>query len=75
MKQECRIIYMFNHEEADKRTIADAATLGTHYTVLSAYDSGVFSLGVYGCALNTSRHWWIEYKSGCYIDLQDIGKH
>ena len=53
--------------------IADAATLGTNYIVLSAYDSDVF-LGVYGCALNTSRHWWIEYKSGCYIDLQDIAK-
>ena len=55
-KKECRIIYLFNHEEADTRMIADAATLGTNYIVLSAYDSDVFFLGVHGCALNTSRH-------------------
>ena len=72
--KECRIIYLCNHEEADTRMIADAATLGTNYIVLSAYDSDVFFLGVYSCALDTSRHWWIEYKSECYIDLQDIAK-
>ena len=71
----CRIIYLCNHEEADTRMIADAAiTLGTNYIVLSAYDSDIFFLGVYDCALNTSRHWRIEYKSECYIDLQGIAK-
>ena len=72
--KKCRIIYLSNHEEADTRMIVDAATNGTNYIVLSAYDSDVFFLGVYGCALNTSRHWWIEYKSECYINLQDIAK-
>ena len=52
--KENRIIYLCNHEEADTRMIADAATLGTNYIVLSAYESDVFFLGVYGCALNTS---------------------
>ena len=72
--KEYRIIYLCNHEEADTRMIADAATLRTNYIVLSAYESDAFFLGVYGCALNTSGHWWIEYKSRCYIDLQDIAK-
>ena len=67
-----RFVYFCNHEEADSRMIADAVKVDDQNVLLSAHDSDIFFLGIYGCALNKNKQWWIEYKSGSTVDLQDM---